>query len=183
MATSRYGRPIIPTFKTLEGDVSMLKLSDTDVSMSKINDTDVSMIKFIDTVDGNPEDSPLEFDDGINITSTQHNVREKIRCHRCKEEESQIICDFCEKCFCVKCETTDIESEECKKEIYQEMLVAKVARVSRKEKGSYKNGLKWQCEECSTQEEGRNEQQIKEENDGTDEEVQEMKIQIKIMTI
>ena len=157
-----------------ETDVSMLNWEDT--TARNLNETDVSMLKLDDTEVGNPEDSPTVFEDGINITSTQHNVREKKSCHTCEEEETekekQILCESCQKCFCVKCETSEIENEECKKEIYHEMLVANVASLRRKELHmSYTHGLIWQCKECSTQEDERSEQQI------------EMKIQIKSMKI
>ena len=56
-----------------EEDEKLIKLEDTIVRDP--DNTDVSMLKLGDTVIENPKDSPLEFDEGINITSTLHNVR------------------------------------------------------------------------------------------------------------
>jgi len=76
--TSRSGRPLKPRngrggYEEGE-DEELVKLEDTIVRGP--DDSDVSLIKFEDTVIENPEESSLKFAEGVNISSTQQNVKE-----------------------------------------------------------------------------------------------------------
>ena len=55
-------------------DEKLIKFEDTIARNS--DETDISMINIEDTIIENSEDSPLEFAEGIGITSTQHNKKE-----------------------------------------------------------------------------------------------------------
>ena len=59
---------------TEEEDEKLIKFEDTIARNS--DETDISMINIGDTMIENSEDSPLEFLEGIDITSTQHNKKE-----------------------------------------------------------------------------------------------------------